>query len=126
MLQTQGEKAIHDSVYRSLCYFESMGINHETIRTKESSWLARMAAWKLKQPRMAMVVGNTVHLYGVTRQEFLKNEAWVRHEMKHVQQFREHGFAGFLIKYTWESVIKGYENNRFEVEARNAEKKEEI
>lgn len=68
-----------------------------------------------------MVLGKTIHLYNTTEAEFLKNEKWVKHELCHVKQFEEHGYFLFIIKYIWESIRKGYYNNRFEVEAREAE-----
>lgn len=92
------------------------------IRIKENSLLARIAAIKLKTGRVAIVLGNTIHLYGVGRQEFLKNPAWVKHELKHTEQYRQHGFLPFIAKYLWESIKNGYHSNRFEVEARQAEK----
>jgi hypothetical protein len=91
------------------------------IRIKENSFLARIAALKLRSGRVAMVIGNTIHLHNVTRADFLKNESWVKHELCHIQQFKKHGFVPFLAKYLWESVRHGYHNNKFEVEARKAE-----
>jgi hypothetical protein len=91
------------------------------IRIKERSFLARIAAMKLRSGRVAMVIGNTIHLHNVTRADFLKDENWVKHELCHVQQFKKHGLVPFLAKYLWESVKHGYHNNKFEVEAREAE-----
>ncbi len=88
---------------------------------KERSWLAKIAAIKLGTKSVAMVLGKTIHLYNTTEAEFLQDEKWVKHELCHIKQFKEHGYFLFLIKYIWESVRKGYYNNRFEVEARQAE-----
>lgn len=88
---------------------------------KENSWLARIAAFKLGTKAVAMVLGKTIHLYNTTEAEFLQDEKWVKHELCHIKQFKEHGYFLFLVKYIWESIRKGYYNNRFEVEARNAE-----
>lgn len=88
---------------------------------KEQSWLARIASKKLHSQKVAMVLGKTIHLHNTTREEFLKDEKWVKHELCHLDQFRRHGYIGFTLMYLWESVRKGYYNNRFEVEARNAE-----
>jgi hypothetical protein len=52
----------------------------------------------------------------------LRDDAWLRHELKHVEQFRQHGFLRFLFLYAWETVRRGYRANRFEVEARAAER----
>lgn len=88
---------------------------------KENSWLAKIAAWKLKAGSVAFVLGHTIHLYNTTKEEFLQNKAWLRHELCHVQQFEEHGFVAFIFKYVWESIRHGYYNNRYEAEARKAE-----
>ena len=94
---------------------------YSTLRIKENSWLARIAVWKLKTNSVAMVLGNTLHLYNTTREEFLADEEWVKHEFCHIHQFKKYGFIGFLVRYLWESIRHGYYNNRFEIEARNAE-----
>lgn len=70
---------------------------------------------------MAMVLGKTIHLHNTTKANFLQDERWVKHELCHIKQFKDHGYVGFIIKYLWESIKKGYYNNRFEVEARKAE-----
>lgn len=88
---------------------------------KENSWLAGIAAKKLRAASVAMVLGNTIHLYNTSQEEFLKNENWVKHELCHLKQFRQHGYIGFIVKYLWESIRKGYYDNKFEVEARAAE-----
>ncbi|MGF2411709.1 DUF4157 domain-containing protein [Ferruginibacter sp.] len=88
---------------------------------KENSWLAKIAAKKLRSKSVAMVLGKTIHLHNSTKAEFLQNTRWVKHELCHVQQFKQHGYFGFLVKYLWESLKKGYYNNKFEVEARAAE-----
>jgi hypothetical protein len=100
---------------------EKFNINNITFSIKENSFLARIAAWKLNSNNVAMVLGNTIHLYGVTAQEFLSSPTWVKHELCHIKQYKQHGFVGFLVKYLWESAKVGYYKNRFEVEAREAE-----
>ncbi|MDA3615149.1 eCIS core domain-containing protein [Polluticaenibacter yanchengensis] len=91
------------------------------VYIKNNSHLARMAAWKLNAKEMAMVIGKTIHLYGVTQDAFLKNERWLKHELKHVQQYEENGIIKFWGLYLLESVKNGYYNNKFEKEARAAE-----
>ena len=92
-----------------------------TCTIKEHSFIARIAAAKLRSGRMAIVIGKTIHLHNTTASDFLANERWVRHELAHVRQFREHGFFPFLLKYLVESIKCGYYNNRYEAEAREAE-----
>jgi len=88
---------------------------------KENSWIAKIAALKLRSTRVAIVIGDTIHLHNTSKQEFLQDEKWLRHELCHVRQFREHGFFTFILKYLWESIRRGYYNNRYEKEARAAE-----
>ena len=88
------------------------------LRTFTHSPLARIARLVLRAPRVAMVVGRTVHLSGATRAQFLADAEWVAHEQVHLRQYREHGLLPFLWKYLAESARMGYYRNRFEVEAR--------
>lgn len=81
-----------------------------------------MAAVKLKSHSVAMVLGKTIHLHNVSKENFLNDSRWLKHELCHIRQFKEHGYILFIAKYLWESLRKGYYNNRFEVEARAAEK----
>ena len=91
------------------------------FKIKENSVIARIAAWKLKSENVAITIGKTIHLYEVSKEDFLKNEKWVKHEKCHLQQFKKHGFFTFIFKYLWESMKVGYYKNKFEAEARNAE-----
>ena len=88
---------------------------------KENSWIAKIAAAKLRSENVAVVIGKTIHLHGVSKNDFLKNEKWMRHERCHLEQFRKYGFLNFIFKYLLESIRSGYHNNKFEAEAREAE-----
>jgi hypothetical protein len=88
---------------------------------KENSWIAKLAAKKLKSEIVAIVIGKTIHLYHVSQQDFLKDEKWVKHEMCHINQFKKYGFVNFIFKYLVESMRTGYHNNKYEMEARSAE-----
>lgn len=91
-----------------------------TIR--EQSWLARIAAKKLNARKVALVVGRRIHLHGISAAAFLQDKAWVRHELCHVRQYQQYTIPGFLFLYLLETIRRGYYRNRFEVEARAAEK----
>ena len=91
------------------------------ISIKGNSWIAKLAAKRLKVSRIAIVLGKTIHLHNTTQQQFLNDERWVKHELCHVQQFKRNGYFCFIIKYFLESMSKGYYNNKYEVEAREAE-----
>lgn len=88
---------------------------------KENSWIAKIAARKLQSDNVAIVIGRTIHLYHVSKEDFLKDEKWVRHEMCHIRQFKKHGFFPFILKYLLESLRRGYDQNKYEIEARMAE-----
>ena len=90
-------------------------------RIRENSGLARIAAWKLNSSRVAIVFGRVIHLYGVSREVFLAETDWVRHEVRHVRQYREHGFWGFLWLYVIDWMRNGYQEKRIERAARQAE-----
>ena len=96
-------------------------MNNNNFSIKENSRLAKVAAKKLRSKSVAMVLGKTIHLHNTTKAEFLKDKRWVKHELCHIKQFKENGYFLFIVKYLWESLRKGYYNNRFEVEARKAE-----
>ncbi|PSK88015.1 eCIS core domain-containing protein [Taibaiella chishuiensis] len=91
------------------------------VRLKENSWIARLAARKLRCDRVALTLGATIHLHNTSRSAFLEDTGWVCHELKHVAQYRHYGLVRFLLLYLAESIRKGYYNNRWEVEARLAE-----
>ena len=90
----------------------------QTLRTWTHSPLARVARLVLGSQRVAMVVGQTVHLSGATRAQFLADAEWVAHEQVHLRQYKEHGLFRFLWLYLAESARVGYYHNKYEVEAR--------
>lgn len=91
------------------------------VKVKENSWLARLAARTLKANNVAMVIGKTIYLHNASKDHFLEDKKWLKHELMHVIQQKKMGTLPFLWCYMIESLKKGYHNNRFEVEARVAE-----
>ena len=90
----------------------------QNLRTWTNSPLARIARMVLGSKQVAMVVGQTVHLSGATRAEFLADPEWVAHEQVHLRQYQENGLLPFLWKYLVESARVGYYHNKYEAEAR--------
>ena len=88
---------------------------------KENSWIAMLAAKKLNADNVAIVIGKTIHLHNTSKQNFLANKKWVKHELCHIAQFERYGFLNFIVKYLVESSKHGYHNNKYEIEARAAE-----
>ncbi len=70
---------------------------------------------------VAIVIGNTIHLHRATKDDLLKDERWLKHELCHIRQFKKHGRYLFMFKYVWQSLKRGYYNNPYEQEARAAE-----
>lgn len=91
------------------------------VNIREGSWIARLAAKKLSVEKVAIVIGHTIHLHKTSKEEFESDTRWVKHELCHVEQFERYGFINFICRYLWESLKKGYYNNKYEVEARAAE-----
>src|SRR6187200_3100398 len=89
---------------------------HKVI-IRENSFLAKLAAMKLKTSGVALTLGNKIHLHNVTSEQFLNDEKWVNHELIHVMQFRKYGYIRFICMYMIESLKKGYYDNKFEIEA---------
>ena len=88
---------------------------------RQNSWIAKLAAKKLQSDSVALVLGPPLPLFPVSKEDFLKDDKWVKHEICHINQFKKYGFYTFIIKYLYESIKNGYDNNKYEVEARNAE-----
>lgn len=88
---------------------------------RENSWLARVAARKLRSDNVAIVMGDTIHLWNTDTQIFLSDEKWLRHELCHIRQFKKYGKIGFVCRYLLESLKNGYVQNKYETEARRAE-----
>jgi hypothetical protein len=92
---------------------------HYHIKTpSKRAWLA---AKILKANQVAIVFGNTIYLHNTTKQAFEANKPWLRHELKHIEQYQQLGYWRFIMLYLLETLQHGYYNNRFEVEARAAE-----
>lgn len=88
---------------------------------RENSFIAKIAAKKLRVKSVAIVTGNTINLYNKSKEDFLQDIKWLLHELCHVQQYKKHGYIPFILKYLLSSLHSGYYNNKYEVEARNAE-----
>jgi tetratricopeptide (TPR) repeat protein len=88
---------------------------------KENSFIARLVARIMKSNELALVIGKTIYLNNTSKEEFLKNESWVKHELVHICQFQQYGFLKFTFMYLWEFCKVGYWNNKYELEARAGE-----
>ena len=89
---------------------------------KERSVLALIARKVLNTDSVAVVINKTIYLSGVQKSKFQEDAKWLKHELCHINQYRQYGVFRFLFLYVVESFKHGYYNNRFEIEAREAEK----
>ena len=96
------------------------------IRIRQSSWIAKVASWCIKEKDVAFTLFKTIHLSDSTAVVFLNNQRWVAHELAHVRQFATYGNIRFIFMYLSESLRKGYYNNKWEVEARASEDAVEV
>ena len=92
-----------------------------SYHVKEASFIARIASWKLRAAKVAIVIGNTIYLHNTRKDEFLRDKRWLLHELKHIEQFKRYGLLRFIMLYLLESARNGYTCNKFEIEARRAE-----
>lgn len=77
---------------------------------------SRLARWLLPKRYVAITLGKHV----LTREPELDARV-LRHESKHIEQWRRYGLLGFLARYLWYHLRYGYAGNPLEIEARLAE-----
>ncbi|KKK90666.1 hypothetical protein LCGC14_2720720 [marine sediment metagenome] len=86
-------------------------------------WNSLLAKIILPRKFIAITLGKHVCIKRKP-EEFLSDrqrERLLKHEAKHVEQYQQYGFFGFLIRYIKYHRQDGYLHNPFEVEARKAE-----
>lgn len=105
--------------YSGTSYLYTMDI--KDVHIKENAWIAKIAAHKLKSVQVAITFGNTIYLHNISKENFLLQSSWVRHELQHVAQFKKYGLLRFAYMYVRESIKHGYHDNKWEIEARQME-----
>ncbi len=88
---------------------------------KENSWIAKIAAYKLKADNCAIVIHRSIYLFRITKKQILHDKKLLNHELTHILQWRNHGVIKFVFLYLYYSLKYGYQQNPFEIEARNNE-----
>lgn len=69
----------------------------------------------------AITIGRTIFL-SCSKQDFLSDTPWVRHEFTHVQQYRKYGVLEFAKRYLFSAIFyHSYTKIPFEKEAISAE-----
>lgn len=96
------------------------------VLIKENALIARVAALVMKSKNAAIVFGKTIYLHNASATQLMANKKWLRHELRHIEQYMQYGFARFISTYLFESIKRGYYNNKLEADARQAENNEDI
>jgi hypothetical protein len=68
----------------------------------------------------AITVGRTIFL-SCSKEDFLSDTPWVRHEFTHVEQYKKYGVLEFAKRYLFFSIFHSYKKNPIEKEAISAE-----
>jgi predicted dienelactone hydrolase len=69
----------------------------------------------------AVTIGKTIYL-SCSKEDFLSDTPWVRHEFTHVQQYKKYGILEFAKRYLFFSIFfHSYGKNPLEKEAISAE-----
>lgn len=66
----------------------------------------------------ALTVTSETTIYSESREYVDKSASWRRHEDCHKAQIKKEGWIKFMAKYVWYQFTMGYNNNPYEVEAR--------
>lgn len=98
----------------------------DNVFIKEKSFVAKLAAKKLHADNCAIVFRKTIFLYNISKEEIEKNKALLNHELTHILQWRKHGILLFPLLYLYYSLKYGYNQNPFEIEARNNEENDRL
>src|SRR5262245_15007288 len=64
----------------------------------------------------AVTIGKTIFV-SCKKEEFFAQAWWVKHEVTHVQQYKQYGILGFLKQYLFYSLRYSYSEIPFEKEA---------
>jgi len=84
------------------------------LRYRRGGLPLRVGGWALGRDTVsAIALGRTIFLASETR---LRPELLL-HEFRHVEQFSER--RSFPLRYIWESLRRGYYDNRYEADARS-------
>lgn len=90
------------------------------VALRYARWLPGIAGLLsgMRQAAAAVTLGNTIVVHPSVR----ITERLVKHELEHVRQWQQNRWS-FPVRYVLNHLRYGYEQNPFEVEAREAETK---
>ena len=88
-----------------------------------SNWIAKFVVWAggIFTPGAQAV---TIWPFIFVLPEYKGNKRLIRHEQKHIEQWKRYWIIGFLPVYLWQFFTDGYAHMELENEAREAEYKQ--
>ena len=94
----------------------------QSARLVPNSTLAKIAGrMHGEEEDYAITIGRTIYL-SCSKEDFLSDSPWVRHEFTHIQQYKKYGVLEFTKRYLFFSIFfHSYSKNPFEKEAIAAE-----
>lgn len=76
---------------------------------------------KHKVPWLFGYDGFTIGEHVFLTEKGYNNERLLKHEQAHIDQYKRDGLIRFMLNYVWLNIQYGYENNPYEIEARQKE-----
>jgi hypothetical protein len=106
----------------SLCIIVMTVSYSQSVRLVPHNPIAKIAGrMHGEQEDYAITIGRTIFL-SCSKEEFLSDTPWVRHEFTHIEQYRKYGVLEFAKRYLFFSIFfHSYSRNPFEKEAISAE-----
>jgi hypothetical protein len=93
----------------------------QSVRLVPNNTIAKIAGrMHGREDDYAITVGKTIYL-SCSKEDFLSDTPWVRHEFTHIEQYRKYGVLEFVKRYLFFSIFRPYNKNPFEKEAIAAE-----
>jgi len=105
----------------SFCIILASAAYSQSVKLVPNSTLAKIAGRiHGEEEDYAITIGRTIYL-SCSKEDFLSDTPWVKHEFTHVQQYKKYGILEFTKRYLFFSIFRSYSKNPFEKEAIAAE-----
>jgi hypothetical protein len=88
-----------------------------------NSKLAKFLKWWKKENNYAITTSKNCCRYSCDKEIVDDHPKWRKHEETHKAQFARMGWFNFIFSYILENIMEGYNDNRFEIEARKEAEK---
>src|SRR5258705_1520388 len=88
-----------------LCFILVTVSHSQSVRIVQHSTLAKVAGrMHGEEEDYAITIGRTIYL-SCSKEDFLSDTPWVRHEFTHVRQYRKYGVLEFAKRYLFFSIF---------------------